>query len=443
MKITSLFLGLLLTVYASANIEAAKKKVIKPVVIKVTTNHAKALYKCGEKAVFTVTVKNNQDKLIKQGTVKATLTLDGLKKVDAKSFNLAENNPFTITGTLPKPGFLRLTCYAKINKKTYSGLGAVGYEPLKITQGNPEPRDFDQFWKNSREQLAKQPLDLKLKLIEKQSNAKQNSYQISFANINSTRIYGFLSIPKGKGPFPAIVSVPGAGPGWNSSSWATKWGNQGVIGLLMNVHSYNPYVEKKKLMEEYKKQNKLKRYYLQGAPDRDKFFFKKSILGINRAINYVAARPEFDKKHFVVYGSSQGGAHTLILAGLNKNLTAAIANVPALCDHGGYLKNRMPGWPKLVLIGYRKAPGHLEMSGYFDTVNFARRITVPTVICVGFIDRTCSPSSVYAAYNTIKAPKKIINEPTMGHSHSTAFRKFAIKWEKSQLGLTKPIAPCR
>jgi cephalosporin-C deacetylase-like acetyl esterase len=121
-------------------------------------------------------------------------------------------------------------------------------------------------------------------------------------------------------------------------------------------------------------------------------------------------------------------------------LTASIANVPALCDHGGYLKGRNPGWPKLVLH-YKKAPEYLAMSGYFDTVNFARRIAIPTVICVGFIDRTCSPSSVYAAYNAIKAPKKIINEPNMGHSSSKEFNRFANKWIKSQLGVGKPVSP--
>jgi cephalosporin-C deacetylase len=441
MKITKLILIVSIAVCASTALMAAKKPA-KQVVIKALTDRLDALYKCGEKAVFTVTVKNAKGELIKQGKVNAKFTLDGLKEIAQQSFDLSKNNPFTISNTLREPGFLRLRCDLRVDKKSYYGFGGAGYEPLKITPGAPAPKDFVAFWTNAREQLAKQPLDVKLKEIEKYSNAKQNTYLINFANINNTRIYGFLSIPKGKGPFPAIVSVPGAGPGYNNPGWATNWGKRGVIGLLMNVHSYDPFISKKEIRKKYNKLNKKKVYCLQGSPDRDKFFFKKSILGISRAIDYVANRPEFNKKQFVIYGSSQGGAHALILAGLNKNLTAAIANVPALCDHGGYLKGRMPGWPKVVLH-YKKKPGHLEMSGYFDAVNFARRITVPTVICVGFIDRTCSPSSVYAAYNVIKAPKKMLNEPTMGHSVSKGFRKFTGKWNKSQLGLSKPIPPCR
>ena len=53
--------------------------------------------------------------------------------------------------------------------------------------------------------------------------------------------------------------------------------------------------------------------------------------------------PEWDRKHMVIDGSSQGGGSALILSGLNKNITALAANVPALCDHGGVKTGRSSG----------------------------------------------------------------------------------------------------
>lgn len=417
-------------------VKSEKKKETNKAFITITQNLPEALYKFKEKAVFTVTIKDSNGELINKGTINAKFTKDGVKQISAKSFDLENTNPFTISETLNTPGFLRLICSMKIDDLNFRGTCVVGYEPLKIMPALPEPKDFDEFWKNSRTKLAKLPIDLKIKIIESKCNNKQNAYQISFANIRDTRIYGFLSVPKGKGPFPAIVGIPGAGWGKNNSNWVTKWGNQGVIGLYMNVHSYDPFVTIDLLKKKYKELNKKGIYSLQGAPNRDEYFFKKSILGISRAIDYIASRLDFDKKHFVAYGSSQGGGHSLILTGLNKNITAVIANVPALCDHGGYLKDRTPGWPRVALY-HKKDPAFLAMSGYFDVVNFARRIKVPTLICVGFLDTTCSPSSVYAAYNVIKAPKTIINEPTMGHDFSKRFINFANKWDKMQLGLSK------
>jgi cephalosporin-C deacetylase-like acetyl esterase len=57
----------------------------------------------------------------------------------------------------------------------------------------------------------------------------------------------------------------------------------------------------------------------------------------------------------------------------------------------------------------------LEASRYFDAVNFARRVTVPALIGTGFQDRVCTSSSVYAAYNVMKGPKRMVLDPLSGH----------------------------
>ena len=63
------------------------------------------------------------------------------------------------------------------------------------------------------------------------------------------------------------------------------------------------------------------------------------------------------------------------------------------------------------------------MAPYFDVVNFAARVDNPVCVGVGFIDVACGPSSVYAAFNKIKAPKKIYPSPKMGHSFDKVFVK--------------------
>ena len=41
-------------------------------------------------------------------------------------------------------------------------------------------------------------------------------------------------------------------------------------------------------------------------------------------------------------------------------------------------------------------------------------------VTVGFIDRTCPPTSVYAAYNNLPIPKQIYNDLPTGHANSPA-----------------------
>ncbi len=52
---------------------------------------------------------------------------------------------------------------------------------------------------------------------------------------------------------------------------------------------------------------------------------------------------------------------------------------------------------------------------YYDVVNFARRVTASGFYSWGFNDETCPPTSMYAAYNIITAPKRLILAYDTGH----------------------------
>ena len=82
-----------------------------------------------------------------------------------------------------------------------------------------------------------------------------------------------------------------------------------------------------------------------------------------------------------------------------------------------------PCWPKIVpMVEGKPEPKALEASRYFDNVNFAARTKARgAIVTVGFIDATCPPSTVYAAYNALPiADKKIFNDIPSGHSNSPA-----------------------
>jgi cephalosporin-C deacetylase len=52
---------------------------------------------------------------------------------------------------------------------------------------------------------------------------------------------------------------------------------------------------------------------------------------------------------------------------------------------------------------------------YYDAMNFATRTKASGIVTVGFIDTTCPPSSVYAAYNAVPGKKEIFNDPPSDH----------------------------
>jgi cephalosporin-C deacetylase-like acetyl esterase len=57
----------------------------------------------------------------------------------------------------------------------------------------------------------------------------------------------------------------------------------------------------------------------------------------------------------------------------------------------------------------------IETSKYYDVVNFARLVKVPGYYSWGFNDTACPPTSMFAAYNVITAPKKLLLVQDTGH----------------------------
>lgn len=398
-----------------------------------TCDRADQLYRVGENAAVTITVMADNGKAADAGTLKVAFTNDGRAVLRTESFDLSAANPITVNGTFAKPGYLQIQASASAadDAKPVNALLGLGFDLEKIEPALPKPDDFDDFWAKGKAEVRALPLDVQQEKIDSLCNDKHDVYSLSFATVNDRRVHGFLSIPKGDGPFPALVMVPGAGRGTGPD---TSLVDQGFAVLVMNVFPYPVPLddkERRKVYDDYLATRENLYYWLWDAADRDRYFFRPVYLGIDRAIDWFAEQPFVDKTRIGCFGTSQGGGSALILTGMNKNIIAAVAAVPALCDHGGFITGRSPGWPRLVDSYKDNKEAVLQASRYLDAVNFARSIDVPIRVTVGFIDVTCSPSSVWSAYNVIpSSDKKMVLEQKLGHSTGKGFQE-AFEWLKN------------
>ena len=390
----------------------------------IVNNHADLLYSCGEKATFTVAVKDGEN-VPSSGVVTAKLDNTGPNVFAEETWDLSKTNVFTIAGTMKEPGFLRLKLF--VGEKE-DRVWSVGYEPERIRKGSPSPRDFDSFWAEARAKAAKIPLDPQVEEVPERTTDKWTFYKISFV-APGRRVYGFMSVPKdkSKAPFPVDFGVNAAGFGfWTNSLWS----RDDSICVQFSVYPFEMSYDWEKLgfkEKYYDKMNKERcdrfggwSYENSGiSSSREDYFFYPVILGIDRAVDWVAARPDVDRKRFRYQGTSQGGGMGIALCGLNRNFTKAAFFVPAITDIMGYEAGRQSGWPFIVEANSfdpEKKAAAIRNAPYFDAANFASRIKCPVRIAVGFSDTTCPPSAVYATYNEIKVKDKaILNGIGMTH----------------------------
>ena len=393
----------------------------------IVNDHANLIYRVGEEAAFTVTATTG-GVAVAEGWVDVKLDNFGPDVQLSSRVDLSKGNPFAVKGKLTGPGFLRLTLKAKDASKVWS----VGYEPEKITKGSPSPDDFDAFWADARAKLAREvPLDAKMSKVPERSTADFDFYRISFATFGR-RVHGYMSVPtdKVKAPYPVELQVAAAGFG----DWTNNMGGEkGVIKVFFAVYPWAPHWDWHALglqtaydcmNEACERKYSCKRYCTAGlSRSREEYFYYPVILGIDRAVDWLAARPDVDKTRFWYQGTSQGGGFGFYLTGLNRAFTRASFYVPAITDTMGGLKGRQSGWPQPVESHRDEDRAAVEKNApYFDGANFASRITCPVRVAVGFSDMTCAPCAVYAAYNEIPVKDKgIVHGFGMGHS---CFGKF-------------------
>jgi cephalosporin-C deacetylase len=322
-----------------------------------------------------------------------------------------KNGKTEFSGTMKVPGFYRVRAWAVIDGKRYEGLATAGFEPEKIQPTVKDPADFDSFWTNAIAEARKINLDPKITLMPERCTSDVNVYHISFQNdMAGSRIYGILAIPKKPGKYPAILRVPGAGI--RPYAGDTRTAALGFITLEIGIHGI-PVILDPQVYTDLAG-GALYAYNTVKMNDRNTHYYKRVYLGCVRAVDFIFSLPEFNGTDIAVTGGSQGGALTIVTAGLDKRIKYMASLYPALCDHTGYLNKRAGGWPHYFKNTEPK-PGEVETLGYYDVVNFARRVSIPGFYTWGYNDLTCPPTSMYSAYNVITSAKELQIFQETGH----------------------------
>lgn len=436
----TVLVGLLLLLAPCAAVLCAEEKqqALPSVFIEVRADREEAVYGVGETITFRVTtwtceVRGNQAIRAKDATPVAGVELayritgDGGYVKTGKLTSALE--PVTIECSLDRPGFVLCEVGEAVLSRwwQYKGRGGAGVDPLKIEAGVVEPEDFDAFWKDALDELGRIPMT-DVKLVKQDTSTEEVAvYAVHIPtlgagpdNVNPF-VIGYLSKPANAAPrsSPAMLHLPGAGVR-SPRLMMDHVAKHGVIELSIGVHG----LEVGQPAEYYQQQrDPVSAMYKIVGDDKDQArrnsYFRTIFMRVARSLQYLKSLPEWDGKTLIINGGSQGGGLSLIGAALDPQVTACMANYPGFCDQYGYLRQQANGWPQMIRFdkeGKPTNPMAAQIAAYFDAANFARRINVDVVVTNGFIDTTCPPTSVYAAYNRIPAAnKQIINGVTNGH----------------------------
>jgi len=384
-------------------------------VLRLTADRPEPLYQPGETVWFTVGATDGC-KPLTDGSVRVRLADSGGTPLVDRVVHFAVENPVRIGATLDRPGFVTAGCEtlcdaqgAALRPEGGYPVAAAAFAPERIQPGAPPPDDFAEFWAAGR--AAAGPGRIELTPFTARSYKNHNAWRMEITVRGDEKLYGVLCVPKTPGRYPALITIPGAGPG-TAAPWIDDADGELII-LLVNVHRYEPSVDRKLLAEQYRECNAAAGmpYMFEHAEDRERYFYRRVFLGLAQAADHVAGMKEFDGKNMGVTGSSQGAAAALALAAINHRITAVAVNVPAMCDHDGWRVGRKSGWPEW----HRNRPDGDAVAPYYDGCNFARLIEAPVFMAVGFNDLTAPAAGGYAAWNLLRGEKTMLPMFDRGH----------------------------
>ncbi len=405
---------LLFTVTANEVIAQTQKNNVS---INVTLNHADWKYNTGEKAIFSIAVLRDGQP-VTNASMHYEIGQERMPPAISADVPPAKIKLIVDGGTLLQPGFLRCTVTAMINGKKYRALATAAFSPERIKSFAETPDDFSIFWGNARKEQMKIPLDKRMVLLPGRSDSIINVYEVSIQNNrDGSRIYGILCVPKKPGKYPAALKVPGAGV--RAYHGDTALAQKGVITFEIGIHGVT--VTQPNQFYYDLAFGPLYNYFFSNLDNRNTYYYKRVYLGCLRSIDFLMSLPETDTSRIAVYGGSQGGALSIVTAALDHRIKYVASFYPALCDVTAYLHGRAGGWPHMFSpanIATMGSEEKIKASAYYDVANFAKLITIPGIYCWGFNDEVCPPTSIYAAYNNIKAPKQNVITKEAGHGLS-------------------------
>ena len=342
---------------------------------------------------------------------------NGQRPIKTGSLDLAKG-PGTIETSLGTPGMVRVEIRPPAGTKSFGNIHTGGdgvvvlgaaVDPTKIQPVVPRPADFDAFWQSKIALLDRAPMNAVV--TPKESGLADVNYAtFRLDNVGGAHVYGQMAWPKRDGKFPAMLILQWAAPPYPlQRQWVTDRAAAGWLAVNVEPHDVPSdmpqtfYDALPQMLKEYQRINN---------SDRDHNYFLQMYLGDYRALEFVTGLAQWDGRTLVANGISMGGQQSLVMAALSQKISAVVVNVPAGSDANAALHERMPGYPY-----WDTTRVVAETARYFDVVNFASRIKVPSLLAMGFIDDLTPAIGIWTTFNQIAGPKEAVPMIDSPHNH--------------------------
>lgn len=239
-----------------------------------------------------------------------------------------------------------------------------------------QPADFETYWQKTLDDLARYPAQPEVEAIPLRTTEFATLYGVHLTSVGPYRIFAYLSIPVGTGPFPAIYYTPKYQSVLEIIPQGTSiWQRCHYITFSLAARGQRnadqPYAAS------------FPGLLTDGIEDAASYRFRGVVADSVRGLEYLMTRSELDPSRVVALGNDIA----LITAALHPGATNVVTS-PALFYNTAELAPATQAYPLEEVNDYLRAfPDRTEAVrqtlDYYDLRAFASRVAADTLIMAG------------------------------------------------------------
>jgi cephalosporin-C deacetylase len=239
-----------------------------------------------------------------------------------------------------------------------------------------KPADFDQYWQRTLDDLAGFPVRPELELLPLRTTDFATLYSVRLTSLGPYRLFGYLSIPTGTGPFPAIYYVP-------KYQSVLEIIPQGTANLQRSAYITFALAGRGQRNSDTPYAAMFPGLLTEGIDDIDSYIFRGLAADSMRGLEFLLTRRELDPSRLIVVGNDL----SLITAALHPGATHVVAT-PALFYRTADLAPKTQAYPLEEINDYlrafpAKAAAIHGTLAYYDLRAFAPHVTAITLLMAG------------------------------------------------------------
>jgi len=286
------------------------------------------------------------------------------------------------------------------------------------------PGDFDQYWQDTLDALAGYPACPEIDAIPLRTTDFATLYGVRLTSLGPYRVFGYLSIPAGRGPFPAIYYAP-------KYQSVLEIIPQGTANLQRSRYITFALAARGQRNADTPYAAMFPGLLTDGIDRATSYIFRGIVADGVRGLQFLLTRRELDPARVVVVGNDM----SLITAALQPGATHVVT-APQLFHDTAELAPRTRAYPLEEINDYLRAfPSRAESVrqtlAYYDLEAFAPRSSATTLVMAG------APGAVPDATSLGRVVAALRGQVTVHASEQSSYKDglYAERWMAEQVDI--------